>query len=160
MTPSIPITRWNARTYLDDEDYHRAQDFHWYKTKNGYVAGTVLEQGVRRRVYLHRWLLNAQPGQFVDHIDGNKLNNRRSNLRLVTRSQNQANRRRNANSRSRYKGVTWHKHKKRWLARIQVRGRRITIGYFTDPLQAAHEYDAFARTNFGEYARVNFPARG
>jgi hypothetical protein len=43
------------------------------------------------------------------------------------------------------------------MARIQVRGRRITIGYFVDPLQAAYEYDAFARTFFGEYARVNFP---
>ena len=119
----------------------------------------VMEQGARRRVYLHRWLLDAQPGQLVDHIDGNKLNNRRSNLRLVTRSQNQANRRHNRTSRSRYKGVTWHKRRKRWMARIQVRGRRITIGYYADALQAAYEYDAFARSYFGEYARVNFPRR-
>lgn len=158
MTSSIRVTRGGAHTYLDDEDYHRAKDFHWHKTKNGYVAGTVLEDGVRKRVYLHRWLMNAQPGQLVDHIDGNPLNNRRRNLRLVTRSQNQANRRRNANSRSRYKGVTWHKHKKKWLARIQVEGRRITIGYFDTPLLAAHMYDAFARSHFGEYARTNLPS--
>lgn len=149
--------RGGASTMLDDTDYDRAKDFRWHKTTNGYVAGFVMEQGVRRRVYLHRWLLEAQPGQIVDHIDGNKLNNRRSNLRLVTRSQNQANRRHNRNSRSRYKGVTWHKRRGMWMARIQVRGRRITIGYFVDPLQAAYEYDAFARTFFGEYARVNFP---
>ena len=111
------------------------------------------------RAYLHRWLLDAQPGQLVDHIDGNPLNNRRSNLRLATRSQNQANRRRNRTSRSRYKGVTWHQGQQRWMARIQVNGRRITIGYYADPLQAAYEYDAFARTYFGEYARVNFPPR-
>jgi len=147
-----------ASTTLDDADYDRAKAFHWHKTTNGYVAGYVVEQG-GRRVYLHRWLLDAQPGQFVDHIDGNKLNNRRSNLRLVTRSQNQANRRHNRTSRSRYKGVTWHKRRKRWMARIQVRGRRITIGYFNDPLQAAYEYDAFARNYFGEYARINFPQR-
>jgi hypothetical protein len=156
MTQAIRL-RGGVSTYLDDADYDRAKNYRWHKTQNGYAAGFVVEQGVRKRVYLHRWLLEAQPGQIVDHIDGNKLNNRRSNLRLVTRSQNQANRRHNRNSRSRYKGVTWHKRRGMWMARIQVRGRRITIGYFVDPLQAAYEYDAFARTFFGEYARVNFP---
>lgn len=159
MTSSIRVTRGNAHTYLDDADYERAKDFHWYKTQNGYVAGSVVEQGVRRRVYLHRWLLDAQPGQIVDHIDGNPLNNRRANLRLATRSQNQANRRRNATSRSRYKGVTWHKGRGRWMARIQVDGRRMHLGYFTTPLEAAYMYDAFAQSRFGEYARVNIPQR-
>lgn len=158
MTQSIRL-RNGVCAYLDDADYDRSTDFHWHKTLNGYAAGSVVEQGVRKRVYLHRWLMNAQPGQLVDHIDGNKLNNRRSNLRLVTRSQNQANRRRNRTSRSRYKGVTWHKRRRLWMARIQVRGRRITIGYYADPLHAAYEYDAFARNYFGEYARVNFPQR-
>ena len=50
-----------ARTTLDDADYDHAKDFRWHKTTNGYVAGSVMEQGVRRRVYLHRWLLDAQP---------------------------------------------------------------------------------------------------
>ena len=158
MTHSIPL-RNGVSTSLDDEDYARAKDFRWHKTANGYVAGTVVEGGVRRRVYLHRWLLDAQPGQLVDHLDGNPLNNRRTNLRLATRSQNQANRRRNRTSRSRYKGVTWHQGQQRWMARLQVNGRRITIGYFADPLQAAYEYDAFARAYFGEYARLNFPPR-
>jgi len=158
MTQAIRL-RGGAMTYLDDADYDRAQAYRWHKTSNGYVAGSVVEQGARKRVYLHRWLLDAQPGQLVDHIDGNPLNNRRSNLRLATRSQNQANRRRNRSSRSRYKGVTWHTRQQRWMARLQVNGRRITIGYYADPLQAAYEYDAFARTYFGEYARVNFPPR-
>ena len=99
------------------------------------------------------------PVEIVDHIDGNKLNNRRSNLRLVTRSQNQANRRHNRNSRSRYKGVTWHKRRRLWMARIQVRGRRITIGYFNDLAASGKRVDACARSYFGEYARVNFPRR-
>jgi len=158
MAKAIPL-RNGVSTSLDDEDYDRAQAFRWHKTANGYVAGTVIEQGARKRVYLHRWLLDAQPGQLVDHLDGNPLNNRRANLRLATRSQNQANRRRNRTSRSRYKGVTWHQGQQRWMARLQVNGRRITIGYYADPLQAAYEYDAFARTYFGEYARLNFPPR-
>ena len=55
MTHSIPLHN-GVSTSLDDEDYACAKDFHWHKTQNGYVAGTVLENGVRRRVYLHRWL--------------------------------------------------------------------------------------------------------
>lgn len=156
MPHSLPVSRWTV-TWLDDDDYTRAKDFHWHKSRRGYVAGTVLEDGVRKRVYLHRWLLNAQPGQIVDHIDRDPLNNCRSNLRLATRSQNQANRRRNTTSRSGFKGVSWHKGRGKWVARIQVQGQRLHLGYFDTSLEAAYMYDAYAQTYFGEYARTNLP---
>jgi hypothetical protein len=77
---------------VDDNDYEKLRGVNWHLTARGYVAGRVKTNGVRQRVYLHRYLLDAQPDQFVDHMDGDRLNNTRANLRLVTRAQNQWNR--------------------------------------------------------------------
>jgi hypothetical protein len=104
-------------------------------------------------------LLEAQPGQQVDHIDGDPLNNRRANLRLVTGSQNQQNRRRAANNSSGRKGVTWHQRDGRWQVRIQLAGQRIHLGYYQHLEWASSVYDAAAMCLFGEYACLNSPGR-
>lgn len=110
--------------------------------------------GARKRVYLHRYLLDAQPGQIVDHIDGDPLNNTRANLRLVTRAQNQWNRKAQQNA-SGYKGVSWHRGHQKYYARIQVHNRRHFLGYFETAEEAAEAYDAAARRLHGQHARDN-----
>ena len=104
---------------------------------------------------MHRFLLGAQSGQTIDHIDGNRLNNTRANLRRVTPKQNQQNRKVTTQSASGYKGVTAAQG--RWLARIYVDGRQIHLGYHDSAIDAATIYDHAARRFFGPYARVNLP---
>lgn len=154
MPHSIPLTRGQV-TLVDDADYARLRRWRWRFTSNGYAARTVHRDGKTTTVLMHRFLLGAQPGQTVDHIDGNRLNNTRANLRLVTPIQNQQNRKITTRSRSGFKGVT--ASGSRWLARIHVDGRQIHLGYHDTAQQAALTYDHAARRFFGRYARVNLP---
>ena len=96
----------------------------------------------------------------IDHMDMNKLNNRRSNLRICDRSENQRNHRLQANNTSGYKGVYFDKQANKWKAQIQHHGRNNHLGLFLTPEEAGHAYDTKARELFGEYGRYNFPRDG
>ena len=92
-----------------------------------------------------------------DHVNGNGLDNRESNLRPATRSQNAMNQPKRLGT-SRFKGVSWHRKSGKWLCQI-VKDRKIyVLGYFTDEIEAACAYDRKAVELFGEFARLNFPA--
>jgi hypothetical protein len=105
---------------------------------------------------MHRIVVNAPPGMEVDHIDGNRLNNTRANLRICSRGQNQQNRKRTQNS-SRFKGVSWFMRHGLWSAYIKKCGKKIHLGYFVEEKEAALTYDAAARLLFGAYALFNLP---
>ncbi len=95
---------------------------------------------------------------FVDHIDCNALDNRRANLRIVTRTQNAKNRSKTKKKCSSvYKGVHWHKSNKKWGATITVNHKKIHLGYFEDEIQAAKCYDKAAKKYHKEFACLNFP---
>lgn len=108
-------------------------------------------------VQLHRWIMDAKPGQVVDHINGDRMDNRRENLRLCTVAQNIRNQKPRA-SRSGLKGV--FKKRGRWQASYTFEGKKIYIGNFSTPEEAARAYDAAAREAFGEFALLNFPDAG
>ena len=97
---------------------------------------------------MHRVILNAPPGVEVDHINGNGLDNRRSNLRLATRAQGQANRGRFKSNKSGYKGVHFDKQLGKWKLAFSA--------HFDTAEEAAQMYDRIARIVFGEYAKTNF----
>jgi hypothetical protein len=105
---------------------------------------------------MHREIAGAPKGMVVDHIDGNELNNRRSNLRVCTVSQNHQNRRRTW-GRSRYKGVCFLKKRNKWKAEIMVNRKHIHIGCFDEEEEAAKAYDKKAAELFGEFAYFNLP---
>lgn len=94
---------------------------------------------------------------FVDHINHNKLDNRRCNLRICTETQNNMNKCFDSRNTSGYKGVSWHKSARKWFAYIRFNKQRLNIGFFDDPVEAAHAYDDAARIYHGEYAHLNFP---
>jgi hypothetical protein len=115
---------------------------------------------VRRRLSYTRYqllhqLLTAWP--MTDHINGDGLDNRRANLRPATLSQNGANARTPKDNSSGFKGVFWHKARKRWVAAIRLDRRKINLGVFDTPEATARAYDAAAIAAWGEYARPNFP---
>ena len=95
-------------------------------------------------------------GSHIDHINGNKLDNRRSNLRHVNNQQNHWNREKSKSNTSGYKGVSFDKSRGKYEASIMKDGRKRFLGYFNDPKDAAVAYDNAAFFYFGEYARPNF----
>jgi hypothetical protein len=152
----IPLTQGLFAT-VDPEDYPRLIKYKWYAHQDGkkyYAYRTV--PYTKRRIAMHRQIMNAPKGLIVDHIYGDSLNNRRSNLRICTPAQNSYNRRPWHKSTSGYKGVYWHKYNRRWLGRITKYGKTYHLGSYTDPAEAARAYDKKAAELFGEYAYLNF----
>lgn len=92
----------------------------------------------------------------VDHINHNGLDNRRANLRNVTRIQNQRNQLPQIGGTSQYKGVCWDKANRKWMAQFTIRGRRYYLGRFISEIEAGKAYDRAARKHFGEFALCNF----
>jgi hypothetical protein len=122
---------------------------------NFYARRSFKENGSKRSIRLHRFLMDAPEGTQVDHINGDGLDNRRCNLRFATQAQNQANQRSARGSSSMFKGVGWFKQTKRWVARIKKDKKEYHLGYFDDEIKAAEAYDIKAKELFGEFAKLN-----
>jgi hypothetical protein len=146
---------------VDDEDFELASRFRWsphtHKNKHGqiiYAETSKMTNRVRTRMYLHRLLMSAQPGELVDHRDGDGLNNQRANLRLCTRVENGRNAAKTGGrlGTSKFKGVDFHVGTGRWRARIDG----LHIGLFDSEEDAANAYDVNAVELHGEFARPNF----
>jgi len=142
---------------VDDEDYERVSARNWCVTYIGrriWYASASLTRNTH--IMMHRVILNCQPGQHIDHINHDGLDNRRCNLRLCTHSQNQANNRKQLRpTSSRFKGVGWRTREKCWGAKIKYQGRRLWLGLFSSEEEAARAYNAKAQELFGEFAYLN-----
>jgi len=103
---------------------------------------------------MHREIIDAPSEMKVDHIDNNGLNNRRSNLRLATVTQNNANTGLRRNNKSGHKGVFWNRQMKKWQAQIRFENKCFHLGYFTDVGLAAEAYADAAQRLFGEFSRL------
>lgn len=156
-TSCIPLTRDLFAT-VDAEDLPLVQSYRWWAKQNGntfYAAADVsLGRHQRERLLMHRVILGASPGESVDHIDGDGLNNCRANLRLATKSQNMMNARVRRDSTSGYRGVSYCRYTGRWQANIKKNGKRTFLGRFDTPEQAAEAYRQAADRLFGEYRRI------
>lgn len=148
---------------VDDSDYERINKHRWsvQVVRGGvvYACRSEYRDGKKRTVLMHREIIGAGPGQMVDHIDRDSLNNTRANLRFCTPRENQQNRgawtRRAAVRPSAFKGVHWDKRRKKWRAEIVVSGQRRFLGRFIDEIEAARAYDKVAQECFGSFAVLN-----
>lgn len=105
---------------------------------------------------MHRKIVKAPVGKVVDHINGNKLDNRRSNLRIVDQTKNQANRQHlNRNNKSGFRGVSWSKAAEKWESCVMYLGKKIYLGIYESPVDAAIAYNTKASELFGDCAQLN-----
>lgn len=148
---TIPLTR-GLHAMVDDEDFDMLNLVKWstHGGKGKFYAYS------RKAGFMHRYLKPVKAPYQIDHIDGNSLNNQRSNLRICTRQQNQFNRTKKKNCGSKYKGVSWHPDRKYWVSVINLNGKRTHLGVFEDEIEAAKAYDQKAKELFGEFAKPNF----
>ena len=154
---TIKLTRGQV-ALVDDADFELLNQYKW-SLAIGSNAGYSFYAKTRiknKTVYMHRMILNPTDKQTVDHDNGNGLDNRRSNIRLCNSSQNQANRGRQKNCNSGFKGVSWHKEQRKWVAWIQFSKKHIYLGRFDNKIGAAVAYDNAAIKYHGEFARTNF----
>ena len=136
---------------IDNEDYKYIISIRWNPSKNGNTFYAASKNGI----LMHRTILNPPPGMEPDHIDHNGLNNQRANLRICTHSQNLANQLIKKFGTSKFRGVSWNKQRKKWVAQITKEQKDYHIGCFNDEIVAAKEYNKKAIDLFGEFALLN-----
>ncbi len=146
---------------VDESDFERVSKYKWcvhiHRRKNGLINGPYAQSKINGKwILLHRFILGLQdPNMKVDHINHDGLNNCRNNLRLCTNQQNQGNRRKQPNTSSKFKGVSWYKRDKKWRSSIKVDGKHINLGRFDIERDAAVAYNLRAYIEFGEFAKLN-----
>jgi len=135
---------------VDDEDYEVVARFPWL-----YTLGDHNNPRIISTIPIGRLVMDVPLGKIVDHINGNVLDNRRENLRVVNNAQNAWNSKLQSCNTSGYKGVHWDKTVGEWRARIGFHYRRIELGTYDTPEEAAGAYNYAAKLYHGEYARLN-----
>jgi len=157
----IKLTRGYSAE-VDNKDYEWLNSFKWHAQLSLRKDGTVRTvyanrdthsaDGARTTQRMHCLIMGAKG---IDHRDGNGLNNRRYNLRPATITQNGGNQKLSGKNSSGYKGVSWCKRDKKWVAKTQVNGNHVYLGRFTDILDARNAYDVAALKYFGPFALTN-----
>jgi|UniRef100_A0A6C0AN14 hypothetical protein len=141
-----------GETIVDEENYNDLMKYRWYINR-GYVHGIVDSKNIR----LHRYVLNYNGKDVVDHINNNPLDNRKCNLRIVTSKQNSMNKKSSKNSTSEYIGVSWDKTRNKWKTSITINNKEKFLGRFNNEIDAAKCRDIATIKYYGEYGNLNFP---
>jgi len=142
----IPLTQGRFAK-VDNEDFDKVKDINWCYT-HGYAKNLNLG-------YLHRFINDTEQGYLTDHINGDGLDNRKSNLRNCSKITNGQNSRKRKNTSSKLKGVSLNKNSGLYESYITKNKKRIGLGYFRNEIEAAKAYDKKATELFGEFARLN-----
>lgn len=142
---------------IDKEDLEKVSKYSWDINNSGYVRVSLNLKTKYTGMLLHRFIMGlTDPNIKLDHIDCNKLNNQKTNLRIATMQQNARNRTKTKKlGYSKFKGVSFNKRKNKWIAAIYINYKRHHLGYFKDEISAAKAYNKAAIQNFGEFARIN-----
>lgn len=153
----IPLTK-GLFALVDAEDFDYLNQWKWHTSYYGYANRRKHIKSTRKNqkfemIKMHRLITGAKPGQYVDHINGDKLDNRKCNLRICTNAQNSANQQIRASNTSGYKGVI--RAGKKWAAQIKINYQQHYLGSYPTKEEAARVYNEKAKEAWGEYAKLN-----
>lgn len=154
----ILLTKNNVEVIIDDEDFPLiGKSKIWLSIgKKRKDNAYIMIYKNKKQVGLHRFLMNiTDPKIFIDHINGNVFDNRKSNLRICNNKENSRNSKLYRNNKSGYKGIMYIETRKKWRAKIFFEGKTIHLGYFNDKLTAAQAYNEAAIRYFGSFAKLN-----
>lgn len=153
---TIKLTQ-NKVALVDDADYKRLNQFKWYYNEGYAVRASKRDNGKRPLISMTREILGLNFGdkRQADHINHDKLDNRRENLRICTKTQNGHNRL-SQQSTSKFKGIYWNKRAKKWFAQIKIDGNPKYLGLFKMEELAALAYDIAAMQYHNEFVQLNF----
>lgn len=149
----IPLTR-GAVAIVDNDDFEYLNQFRWYLNSEGYAVRDKRSGGKRTRIRMHREIIKTPDGMDTDHINNNRLDNRKENLRTCSRAENICNSLIRKDNTSGYKGVSYFKPAKKWKMQITMNGKSI-CKYFDNPKDAAIAYNDAATKYFGKFANLN-----
>lgn len=149
----------NKEVVIDSEDWERVRKYRWYIHLDSsgivYVYANKKDEDRIKIIKLHRFIMNCPARKVVDHVDHNTCDNRKENMRICTKQQNNMNRRKGSANSSGFKGVVWHKQAQKWMAFIKVDRKHIYLGLFDDKHKAAQKYNETAIKLFGDFAYLN-----
>jgi len=157
----IPLMTGRDFALVDDADYDWLNQYLWGTTPGGYPIisrnNLLFLADIPTGQSMSRMILGLEPGDSrqADHKNHNILDNQRKNLRICTPSQNRGNSKIMSGFTSKYKGVSWKKQAKKWIAEIQVKGKHIHLGSFENERTAAFAYNLAAKRHFGKFALLN-----
>lgn len=155
--PLSGLAGYGRFALVDDEDYEYLSQFMWSIDNYGYAnRARKIEKNVWRPKRMHHDIIPSKNGQIVDHINRNRLDNRRENLRICSSTESIRNRGLNKNNSTGYKGVYYNQKRSKYQAYITVNRRHIYLGAYDNPTDAARAYDKSAVENFGEFSSPNF----
>lgn len=137
--------------YFDLEDYDKIKNFYW-ENNHGYVMTKIYQFGKQEFVYMHRLILDANDNEIIDHIDRNRKNNLRNNLRVTNNFGNSRNASVAKNNTSGFIGVTYDKSRMQWIVQIGVNYKNISLGRFTNKEEAVRVRLEAEAKYFGEFA--------
>ena len=136
-------------------DYDLVSKYTWRITPKGYVETTSTRKEGRKNIRLSRLIMNCPKGKVVDHINSNRLDNIRANLRICSSQQNNLNVAKYVKSKSKYKGVTYCKNTNKWRAKTKHFGKTISLGYYDTEEEGAKAYNDYMLRHHKDYARLN-----
>ena len=143
---------------IDADDVFLVDKWNWYASIQGntvYASRSFMHNGSRVYLSMHRAIMKTKENLHVDHKDGNGLNNRKSNLRLASRSQNMRNMKIRKDNASGSKGVSCHKQREKWAAYINVNGKRKNLGLHETVEKASAAYKAASLKFHGDFGRTH-----
>jgi hypothetical protein len=146
----------NRKVLFDPEDWDKIKIFIWRLQQIEGKKFKVVSGARKTQIYMHQVILGCPKGFVIDHINGNPLDNRKSNLRVCTQQENSFNRPRSKNNTSGYKGVSKRKETGKFRAYIHHNFKYRYLGDFKTSKEAAEAYDSAAVKLFGQFAQLNF----
>jgi len=150
----IPLTQ-NKYCIIDDIDFDLISKYKWCFNNTGYAVRGQRRGNKTLIINMHRFIMNCPDNQEVDHINNDKLDNRRENLRICSRSENARNIKKPLHNTSGFKGVSWRSDRKRWRAYLTYNNKYIHLGHFITKKQAMIAYNTMALIYYGEFAKLN-----